>query len=131
MASTRKPAKRAPKQDDEREERIHMEIIVDCYGTEERAMGWYYFMEERLHFPFTARCITERATSPLEAGKKGEVVDLLSPDECEHEVFVSIRTEGKRTLAVPLAQLSPVKADEETREAIADWHYWVNSGYEY
>ena len=27
--------------DDEREERITDEIIVDCYGPEEQAMGWY------------------------------------------------------------------------------------------
>ena len=29
--------------DEEREERIHMEIIVDAYGPEEQAMGWYNF----------------------------------------------------------------------------------------
>ncbi len=29
-----------PAKDDEREERIHMEIIVDAYGPEEQALGW-------------------------------------------------------------------------------------------
>jgi hypothetical protein len=28
--------------DEEREERIHMEIVVDANGPEEQAMGWYY-----------------------------------------------------------------------------------------
>ncbi len=32
------------RQDKEREERITMEIIVDAYGPEEQAMGWYYYL---------------------------------------------------------------------------------------
>jgi hypothetical protein len=28
-------------QDDEHEKRITMEIVVDAYGPEEQAMGWY------------------------------------------------------------------------------------------
>lgn len=35
-----------------------------------------------------------------------------------------------RTQAVPLSQLEPVHADDETYEAVADWHYWVAQGYE-
>ncbi len=38
--------------DDEREERITMEIIVDCYGPEEQAIGWYYYLEDKLSVPF-------------------------------------------------------------------------------
>ena len=43
-----------------REERIHNEIIVDAYGPEEQAMGWYYCLEEKLGFPFKAKCIAKR-----------------------------------------------------------------------
>ena len=32
--------------DEEREERLHMEIIVDAYGPEEQAISWYYYLEE-------------------------------------------------------------------------------------
>jgi hypothetical protein len=32
-----------PPRDQEREQRITMEIIVDAYGPEEQAMGWYYY----------------------------------------------------------------------------------------
>jgi hypothetical protein len=31
----------------DRENRIREEIIVDAYGPEEQAMGWYYYLEER------------------------------------------------------------------------------------
>jgi hypothetical protein len=112
------------------EERIEQEIVVDAYGTEERAMGWYYYLEDQLRFPFPGKCITQRATSPLRKGQEVPVVGLATADECEHEMFVLITWEG-RTLAVPLAQVEPVRADEATRQAIADWHYWVEQGYEF
>jgi hypothetical protein len=32
--------------DEERERRISMEIVVDAYGPEEQAMGWYYSLED-------------------------------------------------------------------------------------
>jgi hypothetical protein len=38
--------------DEEREQRITMEIVVDAYTPQEQAMGWYYSLEDRLHFPF-------------------------------------------------------------------------------
>ncbi|MFZ5452184.1 MAG: calcium-binding protein [Thermodesulfobacteriota bacterium] len=45
--------------DEIREHRIVMEIIVDCYNQEERAMGWYYYLEDRLNFPFQARGVSD------------------------------------------------------------------------
>ena len=37
----------------------------------------------------------------------------------------------RRTLAVPLAQVAALHADEQTRQAIGDWHYWVERGYQF
>ena len=116
-------------EDEEREERIHMEIIVDAYGPEEQAMGWYYYLADNMGFPFSAQCIVHRATSPLEPGEKVEVVGMAPEEECEHEMFVLIQ--GKfHPLAVPLMQLEGIEVDEETQQAIEDWHYWVDQGYE-
>ena len=39
-------AKKA-RRDPEREQRIIMEIVVDAYGEDERAMGWYYVTVHR------------------------------------------------------------------------------------
>ena len=74
--------------DEQREERILMEIVVDAYGPEDQAMGWYYYLEEQLQFPFLAHCIAERAISPLRVGDEVEVADMAPEDECEHEMFV-------------------------------------------
>jgi hypothetical protein len=116
--------------DDVREERILMEIIVDANGPEEQAMGWYYYLEETLHVPFTAKCIVQRSISPLEVGDEVEVVGMAPEDECEHEMFVTIHWERRRGLAVPLAQVEGIVVDAETQQAIEDWHYWVKRGYE-
>ena len=114
---------------EEREERIHMEIIVDAYDSEERAMGWYNYLSDTLQFPFSARCLTQRIISPLEPGDEVEVVDIAPAEECEREMFVMIRWKS-RQLAVPLMQLEGIDVDEETQQAIEDWHYWVDRGYE-
>ena len=118
-----------PPRDEEREQRITMEIVVDAYTPEEQAMGWYYSLEGRLHFPFVARCIAERSISPLRVGDEVEVVGMAPEEECEHEMFVLIGWD-RRTLAVPLSLLEGVTVDKQTRQAIEDWQYWVAQGYE-
>jgi hypothetical protein len=116
--------------DDEREKRILMEIIVDAYGPEEQALGWYYYLQDKLSFPFTAVCITERLNSPLRIGEMVEILDMAPEEECEHEMFVVIDRK-RRHLAIPLVQVVPVDlADEQTKQGIADWHYWIAQGYE-
>ncbi len=115
--------------DDEREERINMEIIVDAYGPEEQAAAWYNYLSDTLQIPFSARCIVSRATSPLEPGDEVEVVGMAQEEECEHDMFVLIQWKP-RQLAVPFMQLEGIQVDEETQQAIEDWHYWVNRGYE-
>jgi len=83
-----------PEKDEAREERITMEIIVDTYGLEERAAGWYCYLGDVISYasdPIRARCIRERAISPLQMG-----------DDVEN-----------------------------VRQAVEDWHYWVDRGYEF
>src|ERR1035438_1655638 len=108
----------AKKPDKVREHRIIMEIVVDADGPEERAMGWHCYFENNLT-PFTATCTKERSISPLQKGDEVEVTGVADSDECQHEMFVMIRDERKRGLAVPLAQLKPGSdADEATRQAV-------------
>ena len=52
------------RRDEHREERISMEIIVDAYGPEEQAMGWYYYLG-RVN-------TTQRICDQRKVDKKGE-----------------------------------------------------------
>lgn len=120
-------AKAKPKLDQEREDRITMEIVVDAFGPEEQAMGWYSYLDDQLKFPFTATCTLRRATSPLQVKDEVEVIGMAGEDECGHEMTIRWAKDG---LAVPLVQLTPGRAtDKQTRQAVADWHYWAGRGY--
>ncbi|HEY1351943.1 MAG TPA: calcium-binding protein [Ktedonobacteraceae bacterium] len=119
-----------PEKDEEREERIHMEIIVDAYGPEEQAGSWYTYLSDTLQFPFQARCRVQRATSPLEPGEEVKVLAMAADEESEHEMFVVVQWQRRR-LAVPLMQLEGLQVDEEVRQAMEDWQYWVERGYEF
>jgi hypothetical protein len=122
-------AKTKPKKNNDREKRITMEIVVDAYGPEEQAMGWYYYLEEKLQFPFTAVCKVKRAVSPLQLQDEVDVIGMAPEEECEKEMFVTVRW-GRDGLAVPLFQLTPINSTATpTKEAVADWHYWVQMGY--
>jgi|SRR5713226_7593377 len=118
------------KENKARERRIEMEAIVDAYNASERAMGWYYYLEERLKVPYKARCKSKHAVSPLRIREEVNVLGMAREKECESEMFVRVRWRG-RILAVPLSQLEPLAADPETREAVDDWHYWLGRGYEF
>ncbi|MCT7963537.1 calcium-binding protein [Laspinema sp. D1] len=83
-----------------------------------------------MQFPFTATCISKQRSSPLKVDTTVEVVGMASEDDCEREMYVEIAWEGD-TLAVPLIQLEATDADSPTQQAIADWHYWVERGYEF
>ena len=117
-----------PTKDPIQEDRIENEAIVDAYGSEEKAMSWYYYLESKLTFPFNARCIGSNATSPLRKGETVEVSRLAKEEACENDMLVQIKWQGRK-MAVPLSQLSAVDPDDATEEAIGDWHYWVAQGY--
>ncbi len=121
--------KRIPEQPD-RENRIAFEIVVDAYDQAERAMGWYCYLQDNLQVPFKATCRSPRATSPLQVGVELEVVDLAPENDCTSEICVLVRF-AKSRLAVPLEQLACHALDEQTCQAVADWHYWVARGHAY
>jgi len=118
------------KKDDVREHRIDMEVVVDAYDEEERSMGRYTYLQDKLTFSFQAQCIAEKRSSPLRRGEVVEVTGMAPDEDCEHDMLVDVQWQGRR-LAVPLAQLQGVAVDEATQEAIGDWHYWVARGYEF
>jgi predicted alpha-1,6-mannanase (GH76 family) len=56
---------------------------------------------------------------------------MAPEEECEKEMFVTVRWEWDG-LAVPLSQLAPINyTAKQTKEAVEDWHYWVQMGYQF
>jgi len=112
------------------EERIIMEVVVDAYCEEERAMGWFYYIGEGIDFPFQAKCIVKKSMSPLKVGQEVTVIDIASTEDCESKIFVNIEYDDD-VLAVPLEQLEILDNKPDSKRIIADWHYWIGRGYEY
>jgi hypothetical protein len=54
---------------------------------------------------------------------------MISDDD-SYEMLVEIEFQG-RIMGVPLYQLEPIDVDEQTRQVVGDWHYWVARGYEF
>ncbi len=82
-------------------------------------MGWYYYLENKLRFPFQAKCIASKVVSPL---RKGEtvVVRRMAPEQaCAGDMLVLVSWQS-RNLAATLSQLAATDADESTIEAIGE-----------
>jgi len=117
-------------EDEAREERITNEIVVDAYDSGEQAMGWHAYLQDNLQFPFEARCLKKRSSSPLRVGDTVQVTSMAESQECEREMLVAIEWDGDE-LAVPLEQLEAANADDQTQQAVEDWRYWVARGYSF
>ncbi|MES2733717.1 MAG: calcium-binding protein [Bacteroidota bacterium] len=116
--------------DEEREQRISDEIIVDCYNEGEAAMGWYYYLQDKMAFPFRATCVTAKKKSRLKVGEQVEILAMADEGDCEHEMWVEVKGNGE-VFIVLLEQLQPLDdVDAETIEAIEDWQYWLKQGYQ-
>ena len=45
-------------------------------------MGWYYYLDDKIRFPFQAKCIARRIVSPLRKGETVEVLRMAPEDNC-------------------------------------------------
>jgi len=114
--------------DESREHRIEMEIIVDAYTEEEQAMGWYYYLDDKLNFPFKAQWINRKGQS-----EEVEVQEMSPDDDCGKDMFVEVlyrEGEAEDVFSVSLYEIEAIDTGPKTQEAIADWHYWVDRGNE-
>ena len=70
--------------DDAREERIYMEAVVDAHDSEERAMGWYYYLEDKIMFHLT------RNVSPQINALRWNQGSALRSSKCPGKVYANM-----------------------------------------
>jgi hypothetical protein len=80
--------------DEIREQRIAMEAVVDAYGSSERAMGWYHYLDDKMKVPFKVRCRFARPISILKVKDEVDVLGIAPEKECESEMFVWVGQAG-------------------------------------
>ncbi|MDQ2050784.1 calcium-binding protein [Natronolimnohabitans sp. A-GB9] len=113
--------------DEKRDERIRSEILPDADTADEQAISWCYYLERKMTVPFRARCLEERTISPLRADEEVRVVGMTDEVVSSREMFVVVEWRD-REFGVPLSQLEVLDGDDETCEAVDDWHYWNGDG---
>lgn len=121
--------------DEIREHRIKTEIIVDAEDKEERAMGWYYYLDDTLNVPFLAKWKKKgrKSTAAVEE-KQVEVLGMAPEDECLKDMLVEVvYPDGKDedVFTAKLSEIEAIDADGETQDALADWQYWLARGYKF
>ncbi|MBH8561693.1 calcium-binding protein [Nostoc sp. CENA67] len=121
--------------DENRENRIETEIIVDTDNDkEERAMGWYYYLDDTLNVPFMAKLKKKSRKTGTVEEKEVEVLGMAPDDDCLKDMYVDVVYPGGKDediFTAKLSEIEPIDADDETNEAIADWHYWLARGYKF
>ena len=56
---------------------------------------------------------------------------MADVDDCDHDMYITVEFHDNE-LAVQLSQLEPIgELDDESREAICDWHYCCERGYQF
>lgn len=107
-----------------------MEIVVDCYHEWEQSLGWYYYLQDTITFPFKAKCILQKGTSPLTLNEIVNVIGMGTENDCKHDMLVKIKWNA-RELSIPLSQLEAINIDDKTKQALGDWDYWLDQGYNF
>ena len=111
-----------------RKDRIEDEIIVDCYDEYEMAMGWFYYLDDNLNFPFKASIVGDIRIGSLQEGDSVTVTEFINSDENDVSVYNFVATVGiekdEHIYDIPLVNLKSVDCDNDTFNAIEDWRYW-------
>ena len=105
-----------PHRDPVREDRIHEEAIVDA-GPDEQAMGWYYYLEGKLSFPFQAKCRSTKITSPLTTGEHVEVLRMAPEDTCMRDMLVLVRWQGRKLVSRFLNSARSILTTRPTKQS--------------
>ena len=110
---------------EEMQYKIYYEIIVDCYEDHEVNMGWFYFFQDEVNYPFEAEIAVKNR-----AGKKKlvkvEVLDVSNEEGFDNGgiAFEVNLQEENITIDVDIAKLKNIKGNDTTQEAFEIWQYW-------
>jgi hypothetical protein len=114
--------------DTSRRDRIEDEIIVDCYDEYEVAMGWFYYLNDNLKFPFNASIVGDIKVGSIKEGDRVIVTEFVNSDEDDVSIEDFVATvgieKGEHIYDIPLENIKSVDCSDDTFNVIEDWRYW-------
>lgn len=111
----------------EREDRIYDEAIVDAHGDEEIITSWYYHLEEKLDFPFTAVVRVHSPGTPRQTIRV-DMQAMAPVSRCGYWQMWVLGSSGEQPDSTLyhffLSDIVEAEAGPERLQALADWNYW-------
>lgn len=117
--------------DKEITEKIDSEIIVDCYEDHEIDMGWYYFFQGELEFPFEA----EIEIKDRNGDKRMIEVDILGIGTEEGDfdstgILFEISPKGMdMVIELSITKLQNIKGGKLVLDTFKIWDFWKSGRY--
>lgn len=109
----------------EMQHKISYQIIVDCYEDHEVNMGWFYFFQDEVNYPFEAEITVKNRLGEKRLVK---VAVLGVSDEADFDIqditFEVNLQEEDIIIDVDIAKLKNIKGDKSAKEAFEIWEYW-------
>lgn len=112
--------------------KIDYEIIVDCYEDHEVNMGWYYFFENTLEFPFEAEVATKLRngnTAIMTVDVLGLATNEGDFDSRQEIAFQISPKKSEMIWDVGISKLKSIKANIAVRDAFEIWNFWESGNY--
>ena len=112
---------------EEMRHKIDNEIIVDCYDDYEVNMGWYYFFEDTLEFPFEAETVVKYRNGKKQLtkidvlGVATEEGDFAELSEISFEVSPK---DSDLVMEIGVSKLKKIKGSKENKEVFELWDFW-------
>jgi len=88
---------------------------VDANGPEEQVVGWYYYVDDKIRFPFSGQVHRSQNRFAAQEGGNRRSPAHGTEDACSGDMLVLICWHD-RTMAVPLSQLVAIDPDESTTD---------------
>ena len=103
---------------------IDYEILVDCYDATEMSMGWYYYWQENLKFPFKVMALFINRDGSTEKNEV-KITGLDSDEEKFLDMDFDLEEENSGYLyPIASSKLSNIKAPCQTMEVLKIWDFW-------
>lgn len=117
---------------EEKRHKIDYEIIVDCYDDHEVNMGWYYFFEKTLEFPFEAAMFIKSRDGKSKL-KKVDVLGIATKEgdfDNLQEIALEVSPkESEIIMEAGISKLKNLKGSQANREAFEIWNFWKSGQY--
>mgnify|MGYP000055235187 CR=1 FL=1 len=111
--------------------RIDYKILADCYDEYQQGQGWTLYLVDNITCPFKAE-YTGTSKLSIVSNTIVTVLELMNSEydsEEDFECFMAmVEVEVDDVIyEIPLADLKIIQASEKTKQAVADWQYYINS----